>query len=159
MAATPTVTAQDSAEPTLIQRMNEVREARGLNRLRSSLKLTRAATRHANSLAGAGYFKHDLYTPKKSPNWWRFGSWVNWYWPGPGYRYWYAGENLAWGSPELSPRTAVRWWLNSPSHRANLLSSTFRRVGVAVVHVENPGGYYADYDDVTIVVAEYGSRS
>jgi uncharacterized protein YkwD len=44
-----------------------------------------------------------------------------------------AGENIAWGSGPLGTvRAAVRGWLNSDGHRANLLNPRFRDHGVAV---------------------------
>jgi hypothetical protein len=40
-----------------------------------------------------------------------------------------------------------------------LLKRSWRNVGVAAVAVRNPGGYFRSWDDVTIVVAEFGRRS
>ena len=51
-----------------------------------------------------------------------------------GYRYATFGENLfagTWG--RVSPRDVVSAWLQSPPHRANVLSSRFRHVGAAPV--------------------------
>ena len=41
------------------------------------------------------------------------------------------GENLAWISVGATPREVLRAWLDSPPHRANLLSSRYRDTGVA----------------------------
>jgi uncharacterized protein YkwD len=152
------VTARDAMEPPLVARINDVREARGLRPLSVAPRLMNAATRHANSMAAAGYFKHELYTPSRSTTWTGFSTWIRWYWPGPGYTSWAAGENLAWGAPDLSPRGTVSRWMNSAPHRANLLTASWRRVGVAVVHVSDPRGYFGSWNDVTIVVAEFGKR-
>ena len=51
-----------------------------------------------------------------------------------GYRYATFGENLfagTWG--RVSPRDVVSAWLQSPPHRANVLSGRFRHVGAAPV--------------------------
>ena len=48
--------------------------------------------------------------------------------------------------------------MNSAGHRANLLGK-WRYVGVAVVHVTAPSGFYRSYSDVTVVAAEFGKRS
>ena len=51
-----------------------------------------------------------------------------------GYRYATFGENLfagTWG--RFSPRDVVSAWLQSPPHRANILSGRFRHVGAAPV--------------------------
>lgn len=45
-----------------------------------------------------------------------------------GYFYSYAGENIAWGYP--TAKDVVEGWMNSPGHRANILSSNFNRIGI-----------------------------
>ena len=153
------VSARDAMEPGVVERINDIRAAHGLRRLRVAADLSRAAGKHANSMGSRGYFKHELYTPSRQTTWTPFGSWIRWYWPGPGYRSWAAGENLAWGAPDLSPRQAADRWMDSPPHRANILTPSWRRIGVAVVHVSDPLGYYGSWSDVTIVAAEFGRRS
>ena len=45
-----------------------------------------------------------------------------------GARAWTVGENLAWGSGRRStPREIVAAWMNSPGHRANILSAASAR--------------------------------
>lgn len=45
---------------------------------------------------------------------------------------WQAGETLAWGTGVLGkPGRIVKAWLNSPEHRAILLSSTWSRIGIS----------------------------
>jgi uncharacterized protein YkwD len=154
-AGAATITARDSVEPALVTRINHVRAAHGLPALRSASPLTSAATRHANSMGKLGYFRHEL---RYKATWKSFGTWIRWYWPGPGYSSWTAGENLGWGAPDVTPQQMVTWWMNSAGHRANLLGN-WKYVGVAIVHVTAPGGYYRDYPDVTIVAAEFGKRS
>lgn len=44
-----------------------------------------------------------------------------------GYKYSAIGENLAAGQP--TPQSVVQGWLNSPSHKANLLAADFTEVG------------------------------
>jgi uncharacterized protein YkwD len=158
-AAAAVVTARNSMEPTLVDRINDVRAAHGLRRLRVSSLLTNAATRHANSMGAVGYFKDALYTPSHSVMWTSYGTWIDWYWPGAGYTSGAASENRTWGAPDLSARAAVKRWMNRARNRANLLTATWRRVGVAAVRVSNPLGYYGASDEVTIVVAEFGRRS
>ena len=154
-AQTAGVVQRNAVEPTLVTRINEVRANRGLATLGVSDQLTTAAQRHATNMAWKGYFKHEF---KKNGAWYGFGTWIRWYWPGPGYTAWTAGENLAWGAPDLSARKTVTMWMNSPGHRANLLGA-WTRVGVGVVHITSPGGYFKAYPDVTIVAAEFGRRT
>jgi uncharacterized protein YkwD len=158
-SAAATVTAKDTMEPAVVERINDIRAAHGLRRLTAAGDLSSAAVRHANSMSARGYFKHELYTPSRSVNWTPYGTWIRWYWPGPGYTSWATGENLAWGAPDLSARQAVSRWMNSAPHRANILTASWRRIGVAAVHVSDPLGYFGSWSDVTIVVAEFGRRS
>jgi uncharacterized protein YkwD len=106
-------------------------------------------------MAKVGYFRHEL---RSKSTWKSFGTWIRWYWPGPGYSSWTAGENLAWAAPDATPNQIVTWWMNSPGHRANLLGK-WKYVGVAIVHVTAPMGYYRDYPEVTIIAAEFGKRA
>src|SRR5215207_7975983 len=120
-SAATIVSARDAMEPGLVERINDIRAANGLRRLRVAGDLSRAAAKHANSLGSKGYFKHELYTPSRKTTWTPYGTWIRWYWPGPGYTSWAAGENLAWGAPGLGVRKTVSLWMHSPGHRANLL--------------------------------------
>jgi uncharacterized protein YkwD len=158
-SAATVVSARDAMEPGLVERINDIRAAHGLRRLRVAGDLSRAAVKHANSMGSRGYFKHELHTPSRATTWTPYGTWIRWYWPGPGYTSWAAGENLAWGAPDLSARQAANRWMDSPPHRANILTAGWRRIGVAAVHVSDPLGYFGSWDDVTIVVAEFGRRS
>lgn len=47
-----------------------------------------------------------------------------------------AGENIAWG--QKTPQEVVNAWMNSPSHRANIMNKNFTRIGVG--HVQNASG-------------------
>jgi uncharacterized protein YkwD len=147
--------SRNAREPNLVARINDARQANGLRKLRVARRLTEAATRHANSMGKVGYFRHEL---RHKGSWKSFSTWIGWFWPGPGYGSWSAGENLAWGAPDLSPARTVTMWMNSPGHRANILGR-WRYVGVAIVHVSAPTGYYGNYQEVTLAVAEFGRRS
>ncbi len=81
--------------------------------------LTEAAQNKANDMAKRGYFSHN--TPE---------GLTPWYWiEGVGYKFVYAGENLA---VDFDDSVQVEnAWMNSPGHRANILSSHFTEVGIA----------------------------
>lgn len=49
------------------------------------------------------------------------------------------GENIAWG--QHSARQVVRDWMQSPGHRANILSGRYRRIGAAA-YVTPQGSIY-----------------
>lgn len=51
-----------------------------------------------------------------------------------GYAYRAAGENIAWGTGSYGTvRSIVTGWLNSGGHKANILSSSYRDHGIALV--------------------------
>lgn len=58
-----------------------------------------------------------------------------------GISYWSAGENIAAGYS--TPAAVVEGWLNSPGHRANILSSSFTEIGVGYAYSNN--SYYGSY--------------
>jgi uncharacterized protein YkwD len=153
-----TISDRDSLEANVVSRINTVRRNHGLRPLSVVSRLDGAADTHATSMAAASYFRHDLYTPARAANWTPFSTWIRWHWPGPGYSSWSAGENLAWGAPSLSASETVSRWMASPGHRVNILNRAWRNIGVGAVQVDDPRGYYASWDDVTIVAAEFGAR-
>ena len=103
--------ARVSDQAALIKRVNEVRGAYGLRALRAALPLHRGALAHSRRLLAAGSLWHASLEPVSA-------------------RYGRAGEVLAMhpGDRAQVGRT-VSAWLNSPPHRAVLLSPVFRHVG------------------------------
>ena len=67
-----------------------------------------------------------------------------------GYKYHYAGENLA--RDFSDPVSAVNAWMASPSHKENMLSSKYQEIGVAVVEGDLAGV------DTTIIVQFFGTN-
>jgi uncharacterized protein YkwD len=116
-------------ERAVVCMMNRARRRFGLRPLRVNRCLDRSALRHTREMVWRGYFAHSSargrsfadrarrfgYRPRRS------GGWL-------------VGENLAWGLGRSGKaRWFVRAWMHSPPHRANILSRSFRDVGVAVV--------------------------
>jgi uncharacterized protein YkwD len=105
--------------------VNYARRRARLTPLRRSDLLSRAAGRKGRDVAGCGEFSH---TPCGAPATaattaagYRFRSWA---------------ENLFWATGELATaREAMRRWLLSPPHRANVLAQNVREVGVALLTV------------------------
>jgi uncharacterized protein YkwD len=108
-------------ERAVITLMNRVRAQHRLPRLRSSVRLSMAADRHSLDMLRNDFFAHQ------SSDGTSFDRRVRAY--AKARR---VGENLAMVSrARRAARMVVRMWLNSPEHRAILLSRRFRRVGVA----------------------------
>jgi uncharacterized protein YkwD len=120
--------ADDASAPAASQTravaclVNWARRHEGRSRLLRRSALRRAAELKGQSVASCGQFSH---TPCGAP----VTSGVN----ASGYRYATFGENLFAGTGSVTPRQVVTAWLNSPPHRANMLSGRFRHLGAAPV--------------------------
>jgi uncharacterized protein YkwD len=130
--------------------INEQRLAHGLRPVQVNFTLERAALSHSEEMVADGYFSHT------SPQGTTFVDRIKW----AGYmrraRAWLVGENLVWGSGEMSsPAAMVEAWMNSPAHRENLLRPRFQQVGVAAVRGTPMSS--TDADGIT-VASEYGFR-
>jgi uncharacterized protein YkwD len=142
---------QRALEGALIREINEVRRGRGLRPLVGSAKLATAATQHTREMGEQGYFEHESYD--STPFWKRVAQ----FYPSRGWRSWSVGENLLYSSPDVTAGSGVDMWMNSPPHRANLLSRTWREIGVSAIHFEDaPGEFHGQ--PVTIVTADFGIR-
>jgi hypothetical protein len=115
----------DSRE--VIVSTNQARTSNNLPSLKANSKLDFAASQKLNDMAIKEYFAHN------SPS-----GITPWYWiESSEYKYSVAGENLAIGF--FTAEDTVKAWLNSPSHRANILNSQYQEMGVAVKGVEING--------------------
>ena len=136
----------------LVAQVNALRLAHGLVPLRVSPSLRAAANVHSTQMARLGYFSHD------SANGGSFSSRIATFYPARGYRSWTVGENLLWASPDVGALRALKMWLASPPHRANLLNARWREIGLVAVHARSAPGVYGNAP-TTIVTADFGSRS
>ncbi len=111
----------------LVDLANENRTENNLGGLTVNPLLEEAARQKAEDMASKGYFAHN------SPD----GT-TPWYWiRNTGYRFAYAGENLA---VNFSDSEDVdRAWMNSPGHRANILHDKFTEIGIATARGEYKG--------------------
>lgn len=125
-----------TSERELVRAVNATRTAHGVAPLRVDDALTRAARFHSRQQLAAGRLEHGDFLSRLR----RFDAHGG-----------ALGENLAWGSGSYGRAAAiVRAWLNSPPHRANLLSRVFRRVGLGVAH-----GTFAGYSGASVVTADF----
>jgi uncharacterized protein YkwD len=124
----PTLTATAAAKPRLdakeraiVRAINRQRAQHGLPRVRANRRLARAADFHSREMLDADFFAHE--SRDGSPFHVRVRRYVS---------YREIGETLAMvgGCGKGSARTIVRMWMDSPGHRAILLSPSFRRVGL-----------------------------
>jgi uncharacterized protein YkwD len=107
--------------------LNAERSRRGLPRLRLNDRLSRAAERHSRDMVRRRYFSHDSLGGASFVDRIRRTGYLR------SARAWSVAENLAWGSGNRStPEQIMRSWMNSPAHRANILTGRFREVGIGV---------------------------
>jgi uncharacterized protein YkwD len=98
-----------------------------------------------------GYFEHN------SADGTIFWKRIQRFYPQAAYGYWSVGENLLWSSPDVDPAQAMRMWMNSPEHRANILNPHWRQIGVSAVHIAAAPGTYQGLA-VTIITTDFGVR-
>jgi uncharacterized protein YkwD len=112
----------DNRERAMVRGINQQRARYGLASVRVSGRLARAADYHSWEMLDADYFDHPSRNGESFDK--RVRRYVN---------HRALGETLAMvgGCGRSSARTVVRMWMNSPGHRAILLSSKYRRIGLA----------------------------
>lgn len=110
----------DVLSSTLVFETNDFRSLNNENSLVESPLLAEAAQMKADDMASKGYFSH--IDPNGDNPWIWFEK--------VGYKYSYAGENLAVNFAESKDVTEA--WINSVKHKANLLDKNFTEVGIGI---------------------------
>ncbi len=104
----------------IISWTNEFRKENNLAALKENVYLAEAAKSKLNDMFTKQYFEH-VSPSGAGPSYWVEKA---------DYNYLMIGENLAMGIFE-GDKDLVQAWMDSPGHRANILSSKFREIGVA----------------------------
>lgn len=108
---------------------NAQRQKNGLKPLKWDKSLALLAEIHCEDMIERGFFDHvnpDGETPFDRMREYDI-------------EYWTAGENIAAG--QYSPKAVVEAWMNSETHRENILSPNFKSTGISVLK----GGDYGIY--------------
>lgn len=123
----------------LIELTNAERQKMGLSPVSENSSLDKAAALKAQNMFQENYWAH--FAPSgKTP--WDFIL-------GTGYKFTYAGENLA--KNFTSSDDVVKAWMASPTHRDNLLNPKYQDIGIAVEEGMLNG------QKTILVVQEFGS--
>lgn len=112
--------ATDVNIPKLMEDVNIERAKNNLPPLQINTKLSEAAEHKAENMFQENYWAH--FAPSGKTPW----DFIN----GVSYRYDFAGENLA--KNFLYSQNVVDAWMDSPTHRENILRPEFTEVGYAV---------------------------
>ena len=109
-----------NAEQQMLVMVNNQRSKKNLQPLAMDTKLQQLARDYAHEMLSRGYFSH--YTPEGLSPFDRMSA--------QDIIFEYAGENLAF-SPNVN--LAMQGLMDSPGHRANILSPNFHRIGIGVL--------------------------
>lgn len=123
----------------IVDLTNDERQQQSLQSLRHNPVLDAAATRKAEHMAENEYFAH--FSPDNVSPWHWFQQ--------VGYQYVHAGENLAIHFSDSDE--VVQAWMNSPTHRANIVNGQFAEIGVGTAR-----GSYQGFP-TTYVVQLFGT--
>jgi uncharacterized protein YkwD len=106
---------------------NQVRAEQGLPLLKENAKLDKSALGHSGDMVAEGYFDHT------TPGGYTFVDRIlaaHYVKRSDG---WTLGENLAWGTGDLStPDGVMGSWMASPGHKANILKRAYHEVGIGI---------------------------
>lgn len=112
---------------TLVDLANNDRKQDDIGTLTINPKLVAAAQAKADDMAKNGYFAHNSPDGKTSWTWFKQA----------GYAFSYAGENLAVNFSDSED--VEQAWMDSPTHRANILNGKFTEIGIATAQGEYKG--------------------
>lgn len=103
----------------LVGLTNKDRATQNISELKVNPLLEKAAQAKADDMAKNGYFSHN--TPDGKTPWYFIKE--------SGYKYVYAGENLAVNFVDSDE--VHKAWMNSPTHRLNIVNPRYTEIGIA----------------------------
>ena len=136
-------------EATMRCMLNYARRKAAHGQLADSPKLDSSAAEKANDIIRCDDFSHTACGRD-------FTFWFDQlgYIPAGGNGCWRAGENIAWGTGNLSTvRAIASAWIHSPEHLSNMLSSSFEQFGVGL-----EVGPLQGFEGVHVWVTHFGSH-
>jgi len=125
--------ALDITKENVINLTNQSRSEEGVLTLQENTLLTNAAQAKANDMINKQYWAH-FYNGEKPWDWMKKA----------GYVYMDAGENLAIDFDQSEDMNKA--WLESPSHRENLLNEKYTDIGVGIAQ-----GWFKDHNTIIVV--------
>ena len=102
----------------ILKLVNQKRLSLWLNALTMNDKLLKSAQIHAEDMAIHNYLSHTNLDGKN----------VDYRVKAQGYNYSFVGENIAWN--QRTPQQVMDSWMNSPGHKANILSKDFKEIWI-----------------------------
>jgi uncharacterized protein YkwD len=125
--------------------LNVERTKRGLAPLHENSKLDKASVGHSRDMVRRKYFEHGDFAARIKASGYLSGA-VSYG----------IGENIAWGGGSYStPRSIVSMWMHSPGHKANILSRSFKDIGIGIARGAPENGQH----DAATYTTDFGVRS
>ena len=145
----PALSSVATAKAATLCLLNDERATLGLGPLSAQADLEAAAKSYSQAMVQQRFFAHVSPGGQTLAN--RLTAYTG------VARDWTTGENLAWGEgAQATPSAIVRGWMNSATHRDNILNGNFREIGVGIVGGTPTGGLPALSATYT---TEFGSRT
>src|SRR5262245_53917228 len=139
-------------EAAVVRALNQVRADAGLKPLRTSPSLRAAARGHSTAMLELGFFSHE------SADGTAFSERIRRHYTNHGWRLWSVGEALlASEGKKIEPDAIVEAWLDSPPHRAIILSPTWREAGIGALYASDAPNKFNDTETI-VVTADFGLR-
>ncbi len=139
-------------EGAVVKALNRVRTDAGLRPLRSSPSLRTAARGHSSAMLALGFFGHE------SADGTAFSERIRRHYTNRGWRTWSVGEALlASSGTTVEPDAIVEAWLESPPHRAIILSPTWRDAGIGALYAADAPKEFGGSATI-VVTADFGLR-
>ncbi len=136
-------TSESSIDPVnLLREHNVIRANLGLEPLKINLNLDNSALAKANAMLSSDCWSH--YCPDGKSPWTFFQE--------AGYNYVLAGENLAEGFFDVN--AVMNAWLNSPTHKANIVKPEYQEIGFGIV-----SGTFQGISNNIIIAVHFGTRA
>lgn len=131
--------ASSISKDEVVKLTNQKRLEAGLSQLTLNNSLSNAAQAKGNDMIVKDYWAH--VAPDGTQPWKFFSNF--------GYKYKYAGENLA--RDFSNANDAMDAWMNSPTHKENILNPKYKEIGIGVIEGDLAGS------DTTIIVQFFGA--
>ena len=131
-STTPNTNNSDFAsyQQQVLELVNKERSKNGLSPLTLDYSLSNVATKKSQDMINKNYFDHT------SPTYGSPFDMMKQF----GISYRSAGENIAKG--QRTPQEVMNAWMNSAGHRANILNSSFTKLGVGIAKDSNGTLYW-----------------
>lgn len=126
-------------EEKIIELTNLVRQEYKVKPLTANQLLSKAAYEKCQDILKEQTFQHNMGDKK-------FSDWIK----QAGYKYSFVGENLA--IDFVTSEGAIKAWLNSPTHKKNIINDKFEEIGVAAME-----GNFLDHN-TTVIVQIFGTQ-